>query len=167
MTNILDMNTWIQIIKPFTFLLIFTGLLLTFSCKTTSTVSIQQITGNWQEKEPTEVVQYVGSSHYIEFSANNTFQLSQNHWTDMLDPNAPCRANRTDYIKGFYKLKGSTLKLTGSYYDTISFVNKKPNCKNQSAFNQTYQIEITADGERVTLDKNEVQPDQQILLIKQ
>ncbi len=161
------MNMWMQKTKPFLLSLLILGLLSTFACKTTSTVSVQQISGTWQEKEPTDVMQFAGSGHYIKFNDNNTFQLEQNLWTDMLDPNSPCRANRTDYIKGSYKLKGSTLKLTGKYFEDNTFATAKPNCKNISEFKKTYQIEINSDGERITLDKNEVQPGLQVLLIKQ
>ncbi len=161
------MTMWKQNAKIYLLPILIFGLLSTFACKTSSLVSIQQISGTWQEKEPTDVMQFAGSGHYIKFSDNNTFQLEQNLWTDMLDPKSPCRANRTDYIKGFYKLKGSTLKLTGTYCEDNTFATTKANCKNESEFKKTYQIEINSDGERIILDKNEVEPGMQILLIKQ
>jgi len=161
------MNTWSKKTIAYSLPVLFFALLLTFGCKTSSTVSVQQITGNWQEREPSDVMQFAGSGHYIQFFENKTFQLEQNLWTDMLDSNSPCRANRTEYIKGTYRLKGSTLKLMGKYFENNTFANAKPNCKNVAEFKKTYQIEINSDGEKITLDKNEVQPGQQILLLKQ
>ena len=40
--------------------------------------------GKWQEKESEELIQFGGTNHCIEFTADD-FQLKRSYWTDAID----------------------------------------------------------------------------------
>jgi len=74
------------------------------------------------------------------------------------------RFGYTNYIKGTYKIKGSTLKLKGQHYDA-GFTALTPNCKGETTFSQSYQASYTA--ELTILNTDAENPAGQIQLMKQ
>jgi len=134
------------------------------NCSTSSNLANTQLIGTWQEKEPQDAVQMAGTGHYFKFNPDKTFQLEQQNWTDSVTSGDPCGFNRTDYIKGTYKIKGSSIKLSGKYYDA-GFKTPTPNCKGQTSFSNSYVS--TFNTEVIIMNSDEETLSRQIRLIKQ
>lgn len=117
--------------------LLLAGLLLILLVACTKTDNPPNITGNWEEQESSNFIQFAGSTHVFEFKADSFF-LSLRYWTDMIDVNAPCPHNRTEYIRGTYELTEDMLSISGKYTDE-TFVTEQATCDGELDYEASYE----------------------------
>ena len=99
-----------------------------------STLSPEDLAGVWLEQEDTEEVHFTGSTHKFLFEENGEFQLEEDYWTDMLDPDDPCSLNRIDYVEGTFSIRSNQISFEGTFMNS-DFTSASANCEGKTKYN--------------------------------
>jgi hypothetical protein len=122
----------------------------------------KDLTGTWAEKAIT--TKFTGTTHWITFNEDMTFQMKLNHFTDATEPGpTPCSGNRVDYVMGTYSAANNKITFTGKYCDE-GFNQYQPNCEGTATFDEMYTT--TYQGKDLVLDYEKEDP-YKIWLVKQ
>ena len=108
--------------------------------------------GKWQEKEPEDIGQFVGTNHCIEFTIDN-FLLKQRFWTDAIDLDNPCNNGFTIFYKGVSTLTETQLSLNGQHTNE-DFELSAPDCNRAALFLETFDY-IRESENVIILNPNE------------
>ncbi len=119
--------------------------------------------GKWVEKESEEIIQFGGTNHIFEFTAE-AFFLERDYWTDALDPNNECLNGHTAYFTGRYEVVDNKLLIDGQSAD-MEFKVSPPECNRAAVYRDTFEFQ--QEGEQVLILNPEEEIYTQIRLEKE
>ncbi|MCB0684125.1 MAG: hypothetical protein KDC32_24950 [Saprospiraceae bacterium] len=117
---------------------------LLFACQKEELYVPGDFVGVWQEEEDPTIIQFAGSNHRFEFTADGAFRLQRQTWTDVILVGEPCEGGQTDFIAGQFSVDGDQLSIEGVYMDQ-SFTSLLPNCEGESGYSETYDFAFQGD----------------------